>query len=198
MINKLDTKIKELISNSPLKFDIPADIEDNPLVGYLKIFQNQHRAISILYQGLILSFSGFVVLLSLLIFNIIDNEIVPIWGAISLGIIDIFLVWGVYRALRELRKYREKSQLMISKIFGYLRKDLSKIEKHKPESVFPSPSQSRIQSRLQSLTKKKVVSKPIDHEGWDSQICPKCNTKVEMLKASCPTCNHKFKTSFEN
>jgi len=198
MINKLDNKIRELISNSPLKLEIPADIEDNPLVGYLKIFQNQHRAISILYQGLILSFLGFVVLLSLLIFNIIDNDLIPAWGTISLGVIDIFLIGGVFKALMELRKYREKSQLMINKIFGYLRKDLSKVEKNRSESVFSSPSQNRIQSRLQSITRKRAVAKPENYEGWDSQTCPKCNTIVEMSETTCPTCNYNFSSTYTN
>ncbi len=194
MLNKLDNKIRGIIDSYPSNLNIPEDVEDNPLVGYLKIFQNQSRAIFILYQGLIFAFSGFIFLLSLLIFNVLENNLIPAWGAISLGTIDIFLIWGVYKAVQELRRYRKKSHLMANKIFEYLRKDLVKLEKIKSGNIISHHSHNRLNPSVQ----KKSISKPKKYDGWDRQKCPKFHTISKMQVLSCPACQYQFEKSFEN
>ena len=66
---------RELESDMDTSSDLKQnpDLKKNPLVNYLKIFQNQHKVVTLLYRGLIISFSGFIILLSFLIFTVFDS-----------------------------------------------------------------------------------------------------------------------------
>jgi hypothetical protein len=188
MLSKLDKKVRDLVSDQTGNIEITPDIMDNPLVGYLKVFQNQHRVIAVLYKSLIFAFAGFVLLLSLLIFNFFNNDLVPLWGAFCLGVIDLFLLGGIVKAFYELKRYRHHSADITRKIHEYLRNDLSKLEKIKAEQSFIHETQKRFQSRLRLVSDQGNPPKVKEHAGWDRKACPYCRFSVEMTAEVCPNC----------
>ncbi|MCP4750089.1 MAG: hypothetical protein GY866_04305 [Proteobacteria bacterium] len=198
MLNKLETKIKNLVHDTAVEPQVTPDIENNPLVGYLRIYQNQHKIISILYRGLIVAFSGFVLLLSFLIFNILTNDLIPLWGAFGLGMIDVFLFAGVFKAVQELNKYKKKSSKVLDQVYEYLKNDLSKLEKIKVEHAFISNTHKKIQKKIKLLSGDTTVPKIEEYHGWDSQTCPSCHTSMDMLIEVCPNCSHILGKMHEN
>ncbi len=175
-----------------------SEVKKNPLVNYLKIFQNQHRIVTILYRGMIISFCGFIILLSFLIVTVFDSAFIPIWGKITLVVIDTFLLLGITKAFIELGKYRKKSIKVLNQVYDYLKSDLSKFEKIKTEHQSISQSHKKLQNKILSFSSKS--NKPVihDHQGWDCQICPKCHTALEMLVEVCPQCLHTLGKTYSN
>ena len=198
MLNKLESKLKKIIIEDSGEPKITPDIESNPLVGYIRLYQNQHRVISVLYRGLILAFTGFVVLLSFLILNMLNNEFLPIWGTISLGLIDVFLFIGIYKAFQELKRYRHKSNKILNHVHEYLVKDLAKLERIKLEHAFINNTHKKIQEKIQLLTSDVLQIDSEDYAGWDRQICPGCHAALEMLTEKCPHCNYDLGRTFRN
>ena len=198
MLNKLESKLKKIIVENSGEPQISADIESNPLVGYIRIYQNQHRVITVLYRGLILAFSGFVLLLSFLILNMLNNEFLPIWGTISLALIDVFLFAGIYKAFQELKRYKTKSSKILEHVHEYLVKDLVKLDRIKREHAFISHTHKKIQEKIQLLTNNALQIDNEDYEGWDRKICPSCNTTLEMIEEKCPFCRFDLGRIFEN
>ncbi len=198
MLSKIDRKVRHILTGQTEELKIPTEVQKNPLVTYLRLFQNQHKVISILYKGLITAFTGFVLLLSLLIFNVLQNDMVPLWGAFLLGITDIFLLFGVYKAFRELRRYRGKSAQITEQIYSYLKKDLDKLEKIQIEQAYIKDSQKRAKKTLQRSSAHPVPVKIKEHKGWDYKTCRYCGASIEMLKETCPVCNHGLEKYLEN
>jgi len=198
MLNRLENKLKKIVIDNPNEPQITTDIENNPLVGYIRLYQNQHKVISVLYRGLILAFAGFVFLLSFLILNMLNNELLPMWGSISLGIIDAFLFFGIYKAFQELRRYKQKSSKILKHVHEYLVKDLAKLERIKREHAFINDTHKKIQEKIQLLTSDALQIEKEDYQGWDSQICPSCNSALEMMAEKCPHCNFNLGRTLEN
>lgn len=198
MLSRIDRKVRHMLTGGEDNLDIPIDIQKNPLVSYLKLFQNQHKVISILYKGLITAFTGFVLLLSLLIFNVLQNELVPLWGALLLGLTDLFLLFGVYKAFRELRRYRGKSTQITEQIFTYLKKDLDKLQDIQVKNTFIKDSQKRIKQSTQRSASKALQVEVKDYEGWDYKLCTHCGASIEMLAETCPVCRQAQKKYLEN
>lgn len=198
MLSRIDRKVRHILTGHISKLDIPEAVQKNPLVSYLKLFQNQHKVISILYKGLITAFAGFVLLLSLLILNVLQNDLVPAWGAILLLLTDLFLLYGVYKAFKELRRYREKSTKITEQIFSYLKKDLDKLEKIHIEHAFPKESQKHTKQSLRRSPGHAVPIKGKEYKGWDSKQCSHCGAIIEMLAETCPICRHEQKKYLEN
>ncbi|MBU2647250.1 zinc ribbon domain-containing protein [bacterium] len=198
MLSKIDRKVRHLLTSHTGEFEIPADIKKNPLVSYLRLFQNQHKVISVLYKGLITAFTGFVLLLSLLIFNVLHNDLVPLWGAFLLGIMDVFLLFGIYKAFRELLRYREKSTQITEQIYLYLKKDLDKLERIQLEHAFIKDSQKQVKKSLQRSSGSSIPIQGREHEGWDFKSCPHCGASIEMLAEKCPHCQHEQESYLEN
>ena len=187
-----------MLGNNSEKQKIPADIKNNPLVSYLKVFQNQHTVISTLYRGLITAFSGFVLLLSLLIINILHNDLLPLWGALVLGIADLFLLFGIFKAFKELHRYRLKSTQITEQIYEYLKKDLDKIEKIQLEHTLIKDSQQRAKRLMRRPAIQSLAVKDSEYKGWDFRLCPHCGGSIEMLTNKCPLCNHTLEEYLEN
>lgn len=184
--------------NVPFTSDNETGLKRNPLVRYLKIFQKQHKVISVLYRGLIVSFCGFILLLSFLIFTVFDSHLIPSWGKITLITIDVFLLFGVCKAFYELGKYRRKSILVLEQVYDFLKNDLAKYEKMKSEHASISQSNKRLQNKILSFTSKSK-SLPIEnYQGWDYQICPNCHATLEMMTEVCPQCRHNLGKIFTN
>jgi len=197
MLSKIDRKVRHILSGQAEELKIPTDIRNNPLVTYLRLFQNQHKVITILYKGLITAFSGFVLLLSFLIYNVLHNNLIPPWGAMLLAVTDFFLIYGVYKAFRELHRYRSKSTMITEQIFSYLKKDLDKLEKIQIEHSFLKDSQKRVhKTKSRSLSSLHPVKG--EHEGWDFKRCHHCGASIEMLEDVCPICQHNQKIYLEN
>jgi len=198
MLSKIDRKVRHILTGHTGQPEIPTDVQKNPLVTYLKLFQNQHRVILVLYKGLITAFTGFVLLLSLLIFNVLQNDLVPLWGAFLLGITDLFLLFGVYKAFLELRRYRTKSTQITEQIYTYLKKDLDKLEKIQVEHAFIKDSQKQIKKPMDRSSSQGVSAKGKEHKGWDSKVCSHCGASIEMMAEACPVCRHEQKECLEN
>jgi hypothetical protein len=198
MLSKIDRKVRHMLTSQTDRLKIPAEIKKNPLVSYLRLFQNQHKVIITLYTGLITAFSGFVLLLSLLIINILHNDLLPIWGAFVLGLTDIFLLFGIFKAFQELGRYREKSEQISQQVYDYLKKDLDKLEKIQLEHSFIKDSQQRTKKTMRRPDVQSIAAKAQEHNGWDSQRCPHCGASIEMLAGECPLCQHSLKKYFEN
>ncbi len=182
--------------NAPYDPKVTYDIEKNPLVSYLKIFQNQHKIITILYRGLIFSFGGFITLLSLLVFSIFDNDLIPIWGTVSLVVIDALLLLGVVKAFQELKRYRKRSIGVLEQVYDYLKNDLMRLEKIKSEHAIISETHKKIQNKILSFSSKSKKPGIEDYQGWDNKVCPKCHTSVEMMIEVCPQCHHSLGTHY--
>lgn len=187
-------KDKEM--RSPLGSDLQEELRKNPLVNYLKVFQNQHRVISILYRGLIAAFLGFVLLISFLIFTAFESELIPTWGKTLLVVVDLLVILGSIKAFQELGKYKRNSVNVLNQVYDYLKNDLSKFEKIKSEHDAINRSHKKLQNKILSFSSKS--RKPIieDYSGWDSQVCPKCHTAVEMLEEICPQCQYNLGRAF--
>ena len=184
--------------NAPLESKLKTELKKNPLVNYLKIFQNQHKIISVLYRGLIVSFFGFVALLSFLIFSILDSELIPLWAKLTLVIVDFVLLVGIAKAFHELGKYKKRSVAVLNQVYDYLKNDLVKFERIRSEHESISQSHKKIQNKILSFSSKS--NKPLveNHQGWDSQVCPNCHTALEMLAEVCPQCQHHLGTIYSN
>ncbi|MCG8337020.1 MAG: hypothetical protein MJE63_21165 [Proteobacteria bacterium] len=184
--------------NAPIESAPPADLKQNPLVNYLKIFQNQHKVISVLYKGLIVSFSGFILLLSFLIITVFDSQLIPLWGKIALGVIDLMLILGVAKAFYELSRYKRKSVSVLNQVYNYLNADLAKFEKIKSEHEAIAQSHKKLQNKILSISSKAKKHGIEDYKGWDCQVCPNCHTSLEMLVEVCPQCHHNLAKTFTN
>ena len=198
MLSKIDRKVRHMLTSQTEDLKIPTEVQKNPLVSYLRLFQNQHKVISILYKGLITAFTGFVLLLSLLIFNVLQNDMVPLWGAFLLGITDLFLLYGVFKAFKELRRYRGKSTQITKQIYTYLKKDLDKLEKIQIEQAFTKDSQKPAKRPLQRASGHAVPVKGKEHKGWDFKTCRHCGASIELLEETCPICQRGLEKYLEN
>lgn len=184
--------------NAPFDSDLHKDVKKNPLVNYLKIFQNQHRVITLLYRGLIIAFLGFVFLLSFLIFTVFGKDLIPFWGKVVLTVIDIVILFGVVKTFIEFGKYKKKSVRVLNQVYEYLKHDLAKFEKMKAEHQVLSQSHNKLQNKILSFSSKSKRQAVQDHQGWDCQICPKCNASLEMLLETCPQCHYNLGKTLSN
>ena len=182
--------------NAPFESEKISELKKNPLVNYLKIFQNQHRVVSMLYRGLIVSFFGFIILLSVLILTVFSNTLIPQWIKYVLVGIDALLLIGVVKAVIELGKYRKKSIGVLNQVYDYLKSDLAKFEKIKAEQQKVSESQKKLQDKVLSFSSKSGRPTVQNYNGWDSQTCPKCHATIEMLIETCPQCHHNLGKTF--
>ena len=188
VIQKLNTTIHKLLSLSPSKRTDYSSIEDNPLVGYLKIYQNQHKLIYVFYRGLIFSFSCFFLLISFFIFNARDSIYLPKAGFFILILIDLLLLLFVAKIINEFKKYRKKSESTLSMIYDHLQKDLAQLEFIKAEHTLWQSRGNRFGREIRSENKQQQ-KKTTAYTGWDHQLCPHCNAQVEMLETTCPNCD---------
>ncbi len=198
MLSKIDRKVRHMLTSQTERPEIPADISKNPLISYLRLFQNQHKVIATLYTGLITAFSGFVLLLSLLIVNILHNDLLPLWGSLILGFTDVLLMFGILKAFRELRQYREKSIQIGKQVYEYLKKDLDKLEKVQLEQAFIKDSKLRAKKQVQRQGIQSISVKVDMYEGWDFRMCTYCGASIEMLEEECPLCQHALEKQLEN
>ena len=194
VVQKLNTTIHKLLSFDPNERTDFSNIEDNPLVGYLKIYQNQHKLIFVFYRGLIFSFSCFFLLISFFIFNARDSIFLPKAGFIALILIDLLLLFFVTKAINEFKKYRQKSESTLSMIYDHLKKDLTQLELIKAEHDSLRNKGNRFGGEFRS--EKKLPQKKKNYVGWDHQLCPNCNTQVEMLETTCPNCESVLNKAF--
>ncbi len=174
------------------------ELKDNPLVNYLVLFQNQHKVVSTLYRGLIISLFGFFILLSFLVFSIFDSAVFPFWGKVVIITIDVLLLVGIGKAFYELGKYKKKSLSVLNQVYEYLKNDLAKLEEIKRENRVIEQANKKLQNKVLSLypeSKKHVIE---NYQGWDSQICPNCHTALEMLTEVCPQCQHHLGKTYTN
>lgn len=174
------------------------ELKDNPLVNYLVLFQNQHKVVSTLYRGLIISLSGFFILISFLVFSILDNQVFPLWGKIIMLTIDLLLLAGIGKAYYELGKYKKKSLKVLNQVYEYLKNDLARLEEIKQENRVIEQANKRLQSKAHSLyanSRRPVIE---NYQGWDSQICPNCHASLEMLTEVCPQCHYHLGKVYTN
>jgi len=199
MLSKIDQMVRQMVMGQENEPEIPTDLQGNPLIGYLKLFRNQHKVITVLYKGLITAFTGFVLLLSLLILNVLQNKMVPAWGAILLTVTDLLLLYGVYRAFRELHNYRDKSSQITDQIYDYLKKDLTKLGKLKLGNgqLRDTPNRRKGVAAEPDNTSS-VPVKSSEYRGWDSKRCSHCGAIIEMLAEACPVCRHGQEKYLEN
>jgi len=198
MLSRLEKKVREFVSNHVEAPEITPEIKENPLFGYLRIFQNQHRVISILYRGLIVAFSGFILLLSLLILNVLSSDLLPWWGAVSLVLIDLFLIGGIWKAFYELGRYRRQSVEITHKIYEHLRHDLLRLEKIKTERSSIIDRQRKLQNRIRQINEEVNRPEIEEYSGWDKRVCPSCRLAVEMLEERCPYCHQQLGKTLPN
>lgn len=198
MLDKIESKLKKFILGLPEEEYAELEADGNPLAGYLKIFQNQHRLIYLLYCGLIVIFSVFLALNSLFIYNMRNSEIVPEWGLFTLVGVDIILFLSLYRVVKHLSRFQRKSQKSLSQVSRFLKKDLSKIERIKNEHANISDTHKALQDRIKMLTGKNILPKIEDYKGWDKRFCSCCGSSFEMSEATCPYCKKKQDESFFN
>ncbi len=184
--------------NAPFDSNKKSEVNKNPLVNYLKIFQNQHRVITLLYKGLIISFLGFVFLLSFLIFTVFGNNLIPLWGKVVLAAIDMVLLVGVIKAFFEFGKYKKKSVTVLNQVYDYLKNDLAKFEKIKSEHQALNQSHNKLQNKILSFSNKSKRQAAPEYQGWDSQTCPKCKASLEMLLEVCPQCHYSLGKTYSN
>lgn len=149
-------------------------VEDSPMIGYLILFEKQHKTILLLYRGLIFIFAGFFLVVSIFAYRSFESLEIPDWGLFFLILIDLLLLGGFWKGLVELRRYQKKSRIVLEKINDQLSKDLKQIKflkvRHKNSSVAP---------------RKKVA----EHKGWDIKTCRHCGTNLELLTKECPACH---------
>lgn len=198
MLDKIESKLKKYSSRLPQEEFPELEDENNPLAGYLKIFQNQHRLIHLLYIGLIAFFTIFLVLNSLLIYKARNSDIVPEWGLFSLIAIDIFLFMVLYRVVQHLSRFKRKCQSSLAQVGQFLKKDLSKIEKIKNEHANISDTHRALQSRIKRLTGRTLFPKVEEYKGWDKRACHRCGSSFDMSKSECPYCKQKQDDSYLN
>ena len=177
---------------------IPQEIRNNPLVGYLEIYQNQHKVIFALYHGLIFAFSGFLLLVSFLIYHLLESALIPSWGAFLLGAADIVLLLCIVMTFKELNTYRRKSREAITQICRYLKNDIDKLEKLQKRHIALSDAHKYLQNREYRLSGGKKPATVEEYKGWDAQVCPNCQSSVEMLKRMCPHCHFKLGENYKN
>ncbi len=192
MRKKLDERFRELMISIPDSEFLSEELEGNPMMGYLKIFHKQHKMIIILYRGLILSFGGLLIIMSFLIYSAAGNMIIPLWGALLLGAIDLFLFAGMLIAIRELDGYRTKSNQVQKRIVTHLKSDIDRLEQIKMEHSGVIRSHKKMQKRVKIISGKPLVSKVSDYKGWDHRTCPSCGSILEMGKNKCPSCHNKL------
>ncbi|MBT4286799.1 MAG: hypothetical protein HOD92_05625 [Deltaproteobacteria bacterium] len=173
-------------------FKIPDYLKHHPFVVYLKIYQNQHKVIHTLYQGLIFSFSGFLILISFLIYNALDSSFVPWWGVVMLGVIDACLFFGVIKAVVELKQYRIKSQEVLFQMLNFIQNDTNGKLLVTKGSHLTSKTKKRISPKIKLLTGRKASIPSEPYKGWDVQYCSQCKASFEMSKEECPFCHHKL------
>jgi len=173
-------------------FKIPDYLKHHPFVVYLKIYKNQHKVIHTLYQGLIFSFSGFLILISFLIYNALDSSFVPWWGVVMLGIIDACLFFGVIKAVVELKQYRIKSQEVLFQMLNFIQNDNNGKLLSTKNSHLPQKTKKGMTPKIELLTGRKASIPTEPYKGWDVQYCPQCKSSFEMSKEECPYCHHKL------
>ena len=192
MIKRLESKVKAMLDDRLEDFTENEEIQNNPLIAYLKIYQKQHRIVFTLYRGLIVSFSGFLFLVSFLIFTSLESGLVPTWGAFLLGAIDLVLLAGLIKSLRELRNYRAKSYQIIHQIYDHLKADLLTLYKLQSHQAKASSSQQQLLDPFKSFSAGKTATRQAVHRGWDATTCPSCSATIEMSLDQCPHCQFKI------
>jgi uncharacterized protein YdaL len=183
---------------TPTDKKLDPGLKNNPLVNYLMLFQNQHRIVSTLYRGLIISLSVFFIFLSFLVLSIMENQVFPMWGKVFILVIDLLLLAGIGKAFLELTRYKRKSLTVLNQVYEYLKNDLTKLEEIKSESRVIEQANRKLQDKVLSLyssSKKPVIA---NYQGWDSQICPNCHAALEMLTEVCPQCHHQLNKTYTN
>ncbi|MDH5559361.1 MAG: hypothetical protein OEY59_00735 [Deltaproteobacteria bacterium] len=198
MLKTIDIFIKNHLFYPKKETAENTEIQDNPLFGYLKIYENQHRILFVLYRGLIVTFSCFLLLISYLIFNLMDNQLFPGWAIYTFYGIDILLAVGVVKAVIELKKYQRKSHNLMREIKEHLKKDLGKLEKIKSEHNYISNTHKKIQQKIKSIGLQTKKPEFLQHEGWDFKTCPHCHSKVELTEDTCSHCQQHLGETLEN
>lgn len=156
---------------------VEPDNESNPLTVYYRFFTNQHKMITVLYKTLIINFGVFLLLVTLFLYNIDDNPLMPDWGRYVLVVIDFFLAFGVYKSFIELDRYKKKNQEILKMVEEKLGANLKQLKKIQNEL-----------GELEHLTSSNLTEK-VEYTGWDMKICPKCGAKAEMLATECSHCH---------
>ncbi|MBU3914496.1 hypothetical protein KKA14_03090, partial [bacterium] len=98
----------------------------------------------------------------------------------------------------ELNKYKDKSRTVLSKIHDYLKNDLIKLEKIKSEHADIKDTHKKIKTKILSFSSRSSAQPVNEYRGWDSQVCPKCKSFVEMLIEVCPQCHHNLGKMLQN
>ncbi len=174
------------------------EFRHNPLAGYLQVYFEQHRMIAGLYRVLVTAFLSFVLLVSLMIYNSLGSSQLPTWGFLALGLADILLLLGGVKVLKEIRRYRLKSQAMLAEVYEQLKRDLNRFEKIKDETGLLASAQKMLKKKLRLLQGDGNDPPTTGHSGWDAQFCETCGHKVEMLEESCPACGLVFEENRPN
>jgi len=188
VLQKLNLSIQKIFSSTlDEKLDF-SKVEDNPLVEYVRIFQNQHRLISIFYRGLIFSFGSFFLLISFFIFNAYDNIFIPRTGLFVSLLIDLLLLYFVLKTIKQFKKYRKKSEATFAEIYDYLKKDLKQLERIKTGYNTAQGKNRLVGLSSVGLVGKKRPKQVENYSGWDQQTCPRCGLQIEMLEKKCPNC----------
>lgn len=197
MLKKLDSQIKKWTQNHPDEDFVTKDLQENPMTGYLQFFRKQHGILYTLYRGLMISFAAMFLVLSLLIYKSLDGTTPGIGLMILIGI-DVLMLWGLIRTIREFKKYRTKSARILRKVHEQLKVDFEKLDTVR-QKLDKRHDQSRFYSKLRSLGKSGVIiPKQEDYSGWDSRTCPSCGGVLEMSTVRCPNCRQELEEFMNN
>lgn len=170
-----------------------AKVKGNPLVGYLEIFQKQHRRLQVLSRLLLFCFALFMGMVSAILYSAFQEDLLSDWMIGGLVLLDLLLALGILRALHGLKDYGKKSGQSFQQIFEHLEGDIHRLERIKSEHAFISKAHKRIKDKIGAIGGlEDVLPEPEHHQGWDAKRCPICHTKVELLQEECPTCHHFF------
>lgn len=184
MLKRLDQRLRELAFGVETEAEIPTGVEGNPLSLYLRVYQRQHRVIFLLYRGLLLAFGTLMVVVSFLIDASLEPSQAPVWAPYALGLVDLALTLGFFKALFELKKYKAKNAELLALVLEHLERDLQKLERIKAEQA-------------QMMAKKKkfkiLLGEPKPATlGWDHKLCPKCGQETDVVEEVCPQCFYLF------
>ena len=139
-----------------------------------RLHETQNRVITSIYR---ISISGlvaiFIILLSFTLFIITDPK-TPIWVSYLLIAVELLLVYGFVRTIRDFRTYQNHFGNVSARLRVLLRQQLQ---------GSASTGQGREHRLIASL-------KPKEYEGWDAKACLQCDKAIELTAAVCQHCGH--------
>ena len=151
MLAKSVQKIKNWVFDEEWDELLLERYQDNPLSGYLKLAHRQHQSITGLYRVLIFAFMGFLLLIGFLIANSLESNLLPLWSLVLLALFWVALVLGSFRALRELKLYKRKSQASLAELSESLNRDQGYWDRLKNEQGLIHKAQKILKKRLKFL-----------------------------------------------